>query len=137
MTIKEFTTSAKAAADDDTGALGKPIQVTVDEREVTFYPPTEGQLAVFFAGASDSSSQVNAVASTINFFFSLLDDDDIRYFKVRLFNRKDPFDAENIVEIVEYVIGEWSARPTKQPSDFMPSQSNTGRTSTARRHKQV
>lgn len=135
MTIKEFVTSAEHAADSDEALLTKDIAVTVDGREVLFFAPTEGQLALFMAGASDSTSQMSSIASTINFFFSLLDEENIRYFKVRLFDRNDKFGAVDVVKLVEYLVGEWSARPTKQPSDFMPSQSPTGQRSTARRHR--
>lgn len=135
MAVKEFVTAAKATEGEETGVLGSDLVVTVDGREILFFAPTEGQLALFMAGASDSTSQVGSIASTINFFFSLLDDENVRYFKVRLFDRRDPFSAVDVVDIVEYLVGEWSARPTKQPSDYMPSQSSTGQRSTARRHR--
>lgn len=132
MAIKEFTTAANAAVDEDAGEVGASVTVSIDGREVTFLPPTSGQLAVTLAGSGDMASEMEQVASTINFFFSLLDDRDSAYFRRRLFKRNDPFDVDNIAELVEYLIEEWSARPTKQPSDYLASQRTAGPKSTER-----
>ena len=133
MTVKSFITSAKAADATD-APLGEPVTIDLDGREITFLPPTTGQWAVTIAGGTDTANPSQMVADQINFFFSLLADEDVQYFRHRLFDRKDAFDVPNIAEIMEYLIEEWSARPTKQPSDFLPSQSNGGKKSTARRH---
>lgn len=137
MTVKQFTTAAKAAEHDPEAVLGAPITIEMDGREVTFQGATQGQLAVLFAGASDTTSKTQNIASTINFFFSLVEDeDDVRYFKVRLLDRKDAFDADDVADIVMHLVEEWTANPTKQPSDFMPSQKSDGPKSTARQpHK--
>lgn len=133
--MKEFVTAVKATAEDDEAIAGQPVHIKVDDREVTFSPATTGQIAILLAGTADSSSTVQGIASSINFFFALLENpDDVRYFKTRLLSRKDPFDTEQITDIVEYLVEEWTARPTKQPSDFQPSQQSDGRKSTAKRH---
>lgn len=134
MTVKSFTTAGKSVEANQT-PLGEPLSIELDGREITFTPPTTGQWAVTMAGGTDTSSPSDMIATQINFFFGMLDTDDVNYFRHRLFDREDPFDVDNITEIIEYLIEEWSARPTKQPSDFLPSQSNGGKRSTAvRRH---
>jgi len=132
MTIKSFTTSGKSVEQNE-APIGQPVKVDMDGREVIFLPPTTGQWAVTMAGGSDTSSPADMVATQINFFFSMLEADDVSYFKHRLFDREDPFDVDNIAEIIEHLLEEWSARPTKQPSDFLPSQRSAGKRSTAAR----
>lgn len=132
MTIKSFTTSGKSVEENGT-PMGEPVTVDVDGREVIFIPPTTGQWAVTMAGGTDSSSPSDQIATQINFFFSMLDDKDVHYFKHRLFDREDAFDVDNIAEIITYLLEEWAARPTKQPSDYLPSQRSAGKRSTATR----
>lgn len=132
MTVKSFTTSGKSVEANQT-PIGEPVEIELDDRKITFIPPTTGQWAVTMAGSSDPESPAEMIATQINFFFSMLDDEDVSYFRHRLFDREDPFDVDNIAEIIEYLMEEWTARPTKQPSDYLPSQSNGGKKSTARR----
>lgn len=134
MSVKAFVTSAKTVDDNET-PIGETLVIEIDERAITLTPPTTGQWAVYLAGSSDTSSSAEMMASQINFFFSLLDEDDARYAKRRLFHRDDAFDVDNVAEILEFAMEEWSARPTKQPSDFLPSQSSNGKRSTAARHR--
>jgi hypothetical protein len=133
MTIKSFTTAARNNTDD--GVLGEPVDVEVDGRTVTFLPPTTGQIAVTLAGSSEMATDSELAAAQINFFFSLLEKRDATWFRRRLFDRSDDFDIETIGEIVEYLMEQWSARPTKQPSDYLPSQRSGGKKSTAVRHR--
>lgn len=136
MAMKEFITAAKAAADDPDAVEAEVITFQVDGREIEMLPPSEGQVAILLAGASDMSSGTEMIASSINFFMSLLaHPKDVTYFKRRLLDRNDEFGAENIAQIVEWLVEEWTARPTKQPSDFTPSQQSGGRKSTGhKRH---
>lgn len=134
MTIKEFTTAAKAA-DEDAAAIGEPITITVDGDEITFIPPTSGQLTLAMVGASEVSNNLERMAATINFFFSLLSDEDRIMFKQRLYDREDPFGPDEIGALTEMLMEEWSARPIKQPSDYSPSQRAGGQKSTPRRHR--
>jgi hypothetical protein len=131
LTIKAFTTAAKADGDE----FGEPITFPVDGHDTTFNPPTSGQISVALIGASDMATSVEAAAATINFFFSLLDDEDVTHYKRRLFDREDPFGPETIGELIEMLMEEWSARPTKQPTDYAPSQRSGGQRSTPTRHR--
>lgn len=127
--MKEFTTSV--AARDET--FGNAVTIKVDGFEVTFSPCTESQMAMLMASASATGNTMESVADTINFFFSLIDDrDQFVHMKHRLFDKEDPFSVPELTDILLYLVEEWSARPTKQPSDFTPSQRSAGRKSTAR-----
>lgn len=136
MTIKQFRTAAKAQVDNEE-ATGEPLEVDIDGRAVTLLPPTAGQLGLALTGNSDMASTPENIASSINLFFGILEDHDAKFFRRRLFDRADPFDIDQIAAILEYAMEEWYGRPTKQPSDFLPSQHSTGKKSTAKRHRQV
>lgn len=147
MTMKEFTTAAKASADKDEAEFGEPLSFKVDDATFVALPPTQGEFAMLMLGATDISTAVETIGNAINFFFAVLDDewseppededDDgkrinaAKYLKRRLFDRRDGFDAEDIMQIVEWQVESWSGRPTKQPSDFKQSQRSGGRKSTA------
>lgn len=131
MAAREFTTSAAAVGDD--AEIAKPIVVSIDGREYAFNGATEGQISLLLAGTSESSTRIEGIANSINFFFSMLeDDDDRRTLKHRMLDSKDPFGAVQVMEVIQYLVEEWSGgRPTKQPSDFEPSHKPTGPRSTA------
>jgi hypothetical protein len=133
MSHRSFTTSAKSVEDNES-PMGTPVTYEIDERDVTFLPPTTGQWAVTLAGLSDTASATEQMGAQINFFFSMLDDDDMRYFKQRLMDREDPFDVADIAEIITALMEEWSARPTIPPSGSSRSPSTGGKRSTAVRH---
>lgn len=134
MTIKQFRTAARAA---DAEAVGEPLEVEIDGRKIVLAPPTSGQLALVMVGASDVASESESIAASINFFFGLLNRADEKYLRRRLFDRDDPFEIDQIAEVVEYAIEEWFGRPTKSPSDFLPSQRGSGKKSTAKQRKQA
>jgi hypothetical protein len=131
MTYKEFVTSAQA--DRASGEVGRPITVLVDGEEITFEGATESQIALLIAATSATATNITSgIADVINFFFSLLSEEDSRTLRHRLFDRDDPFDVENITDILMYLVEEWSARPTQSPSDSTPSPNSAGQKSTAR-----
>jgi hypothetical protein len=136
MSIKSFVTAAKSA--ENRAALNEalPIEVEIDDRKITFFPPDDGQFAIALAGTGDLVDNATMASTQINFFFSLIHDEkDHAHLRRRLFDWRDPFGVENVADVIEYLMEEWSARPTKQPSDFLPSQSSAGKKSTAVRHR--
>lgn len=131
--MKEFVTAARAVAASGEGAVGEELHAKVDGREITFNPPTEGQMAVLLAASAGLMGDAEAAANIINFFFSLVSEEDSRYLRQKLFHTDDPFGMDEITQITMWMIEEWSARPTKSPSDYMPSQHPGGPKSTPRR----
>lgn len=131
--MREFTTAARAAADQYEDDFGEPITIKIDGREVKILPASEGALAVLLA--SDGAPLSAKVAASINFFFSILEDPaDEDYFKIRLFDRNDPFGGGEIAEMVQGIIEEWTGDPTQSSSDSTGSLDSTGGSSTASVH---
>jgi hypothetical protein len=135
MSLKSFTTAARSS--EERALDGLPVEVDIDGRNISFLPPSDGQFAIALAGTSDLNTTTEQAATQINFFFSLIErEEDGKHLRRRLFARDDDFGIEMIADIITYLMEEWSARPTKQPSDFLPSQSSAGTRSTAaRRHR--
>jgi len=105
-----------------------------DGREVTFYQPSDGQLAIMLnMGGRDMDQK--AAGTFIQLWFAMMDEPTLRYFQTRLMDREDKgFDltTENgVFDIFELLVEQWSGKATKQPSDYQRSQRATGRKSTA------
>lgn len=129
--MREFIT---AVAEDRDPEADETVTWTLDGEEITFYKPTPGQFAIM-AAASVNSGDGEALGTFIALFFEMADEDTQRRLRSRLFDRKDPFEVDSeggIADIMDALVEHWSARPTKEPSDFQPSRSSAGKTSTAR-----
>lgn len=130
MTMKQFTTAVAEAEETDLDE-GK-IEFEVDGFACTAYRPTEGQFAILMASTGRHSSMDDMVAGIINFVDGMLDDTSSAHLMKRLMDRKDKFELENVQEIMEWLIEEWTARPTQEPSGSTPSPASTGKTSKSR-----
>lgn len=129
--MKEFITAARDTFEETSD--DEKITFMHDGREVTFYQPSDGQLAIMLnMGGRDMTAQ--QAGTFIQLWFAMMDEPTLRYFQSRLMDRDDKgFDLESeggVFDIFEALVEEWSARPTKQPSDFQPSRRATGRKST-------
>lgn len=130
--MKEFVTAAKAAGRD----VQDDVTVKVDDREVTFRAPSQEQMAILIASVSATGNDIQGIAEIINVFFDLVENTDedspqSRWMRHRLFDRDDEFGVDELTDILLYLIEEWTGRPTKQPSDYLPSRKSGGRKSTA------
>jgi hypothetical protein len=128
----EFKTAARRSAPSALEGA-KPIQFTIDGDEFTAYPPTPGQMAMLVAAQADSREVPESIAAVIDFLDGLFDDEAKDMYRKRLLDRDDPFDFDTVNEIVEGLLEEWSARPTKSPSDYASSRKSAGSKSTAKR----
>lgn len=129
--MREFVAAAsKSAVEVDESDY---IDFVHEGTEVRFYQPGTGQLAYMLAMVT-GKMDVQAAGGFINLMFNMMDAETASYFRERLLDRTDGFelDGENgLLEIFEGLTEEWSARPTKEPSDFQPPQQVTGKKSTA------
>lgn len=131
--MREFYTAAK----DTLGETTEDDLITFlhDDKEVTFYQPSAGQLAIMSNIMSGNRNDPVLAANFIQLFFAMMEEEDtLPYFRNRLMDRKDTFDLQGdggMFDIFTGLVEEWSARPTKQPSDFQPPRRATGRKSTA------
>lgn len=127
--MKEFTTAVEHAeqGDNDEG-----MEFGVDGVMCRAYRPSDGQLAFLMASTGRHSSDQEQIAGLINFFVAVLDDRSQTYIINRLLDRKDKFGVENVQSIMEWMIEEWSGRPTQQPSGSTASPPSGGQKSTQR-----
>lgn len=130
--MKEFQTAAR----DSIGEVDENdfVEMKHDGRVVKFFKPSPGQASIMLTmGGRDMDLHQTGVF--ISLFLELMDFDTRRYFESRLLDRNDPFsqlDCDGgIMDIWEELMKGWSARPTKQPSDYRPSRRSGGKTSTA------
>lgn len=128
--MKAFSTAAKAASHEKELPISVPVTFEYDDRQVTAKAPTGPQLAVFLAAFSDTAVAQVSVTDSINFFHGRFGREDASYFKKRLLDPDDPFEFEEVVEILTFLLEEWSGRPTGSPSDSAPLRTATGSSST-------
>lgn len=128
--MREFVTAAR-----DTFEQEPQSEITFkhDGREVTFYEPASGQLVIMM-GFGRGEIDHRQAATFIALFFSMMDEETVTYFQDRLMDAKDPFDIDSeggIFDLWEGLVEQWSARPTREPSDYQSTRKPTGRASTA------
>ena len=128
MTMKAFTTAAKAVDISPDEA----IEFTIDDEVCRAFQPSNGQLAVLLASVSSTQQWTHQVAGVINFFDAVLDENSSSYITRRLLDRQDQFGIDEVQEIIEWLVEEWSARPTQSPSGSTPSPPPGGKKSTPR-----
>jgi hypothetical protein len=130
--LREFTTAARRAAPTAFDGA-QPITFKIDGDEFTAYPPTPGQMAMLVSAQAEGRDVTTSMAAIIDFIDGLLDEDGREMYRRRLLDRDDPFDFDTVNEIMEGLMEEWSARPTKSPSDYASSRKSGGSRSTAKR----
>lgn len=127
--MREFITAAKEASEtEDEKAAGTTF--LVDGFECRCFKPKDGQLAVLMATTGRHSSNEESIAGYINFFVAVLDDESQSYIISRLLDRKDEFGIDQVQSIMEWMIEDWSGRPTQSPSVSTASPPSVGRKST-------
>jgi hypothetical protein len=129
--MKEFSTALKAVTEDPEA----PLEFKIDGQTVSAYRPTDGQIAVLMASLGRHTAESTKVAGVIDFFVATLDDESYNYVVNRLLSRDDPLDLEPIQEVIEWLIEEWSGRPTPKPSGSTRSQRTGGQRSKPRTTK--
>lgn len=124
----EFTTAVKDAEVEE--GEEDVIEYDLDGVLMTAYRPTGGQFAMLMAMTTKYSSDQEATAGLITMFVNIHDEEGQSHLANRLFDRKDPFDIEDVDRILKALIEDWSARPTESPSDSASSPPSTGQKST-------
>lgn len=129
--VKQFDTSAR-----------RGVSMIEDAEDLTFmwgdvemvaHPPSSGQLALFMAGQAGGSTALGhaqRIRAIFDFLASVLDQSAYDIVEQDL---HEGVDVEVVIEVVEYLVEEWSARPTSPPRDSSPSRRTTGTRSTATR----
>lgn len=107
-TIKEFTTALKAVTEDDE----LPMVFSIDGHELAAYKPTDGQLAILMSSIGRHTNIQTQVAGIIDFFVAVMDEQSATYVSDRLLSRADPLGIEQVQEVMEWMVEEWTGRPT-------------------------
>ena len=112
--MREFSTATRR------NHVGVPnavdIEFKLDDDVMTAHAPTSGQVALFIQHGR--SGGISSVTSLFEFFSDILDDDDWRKIEVKM---RDGMDVELLASISNYLIGEWSGRPTTLSSASSPT----------------
>lgn len=127
---KDFAVAAQTASQRD--ADEEVIEFTIGgEGPYYSYIPDETQVAIYMAAFGDGTADIDLMAETMNFLKEVFEEETFYALKKRLMKRGDPVKLKTLMGVLEWLIEETSARPTKPSSDSMPSQRSTGARSTA------
>lgn len=129
--MKEFVFAAEQGKTAD-GADEEPtLPFKIDGVEYQAYRPAEGQLILIMAAMSGYYNDAGESAATIiNFFIELLTEEGRHLITRKLMDRKDPFNLEQLLDVLQYVVETWSNTPTSVPSGSTSSLESTGPKST-------
>jgi len=126
--VKEFLTSAvEQATEADGEEMTYPFKI--DGVDCVAYAPGSGQLAILMAMIGTHNAWTTQAAGIIDFFLNTVDEPSRRYFAGRLLSREDKFGIDEVEQILRWLIGEWTANPTHEPSGSTESQQSAGSTS--------
>lgn len=134
--MKEFTTALKAI-EQEQDEEDATLHFSLDGHELKIYPPSDGQLALLMASTGRHRTMPNQIAGIIDFFVELMDEESAGYIERRLLDRKDPFGLTEVTAIMEWMVEEWTGRPTQSPSGSTQSRRPGGRRSTPRTSQQT
>jgi len=122
----------KTAAHRGTPAVPNPVDIPFqwDEEVLTAHAPSSGQLALLLSHMADGTFRLDSIGALFDFLKGVLDDGDYDIIHTDL---QQGLDVQLIVELIEALIEEWSARPTTPAVVSSRSRQSTGRRSTAKR----
>lgn len=136
MAVRSFGDAARVAAEQETEVV-ETITVDILGREIDIEYPGTGQVVYMTAELSEAQNDINQVGGLVQFIYHLMEPDDAQYVRQQLLDRRSGFDAEEVLALVEYLVEEWSSRPTEKPSASSPSQRTAGSTSTGGARRKV
>ena len=116
--MAEFEVAVQETDDDEETLTFKIKDVDKDGKEIgvtemTAHPPNPGQFAMLMASIGRGSKENDRISGLINFFLRVMDEEDAYYIEGRMFDGKDPMGLEHIEETMEWMVEQWSGRPTK------------------------
>jgi hypothetical protein len=123
--MREFVTAVTAADE-----ASEWLEFKVDGVECKATRPTPAQVAYLTAALHKRAAIETQIAGAINFCMAIMDNDTSAYLSDKLLDSADPFDLENLQEIIQWLMEEWAGRPTQPSSDSSPTEDGSGSTST-------
>ncbi len=129
--MKEFQSAARAES-----PLENPIDIefSLDGDEFLAQPPTSGQLTLFMASQGGGATPADTAKAMLELMLAVLGEEQYTDFENGL--KAGKVDIETVMEVIEYLIEEWSSRPTPPASDSSSRQGRTGKQSTAKRRNE-
>jgi hypothetical protein len=127
---KTFALSVAAANGDDPVDEAMPFMLEGTDEQLYAYQPTEGQLVLLLGAMNEYSSGEQQAATVLDVFWGLLSEDTAATLKRRLRDRHDTLGLQDIMNIIEWIVEETSARPTKLSLASQPSRATSGHLST-------
>jgi hypothetical protein len=127
---KQFKTAARRGQAAVPNAVDLPFEFEVTDGQfvpMTAHPPTSGQIALFLSQQAEGG--VKSVQALFEFLDAVLDRPDYDLIEEQL---HEGLDVGVTVELIEYLIEEWGARPTPPRSGSSRSPKSTGRRSTVK-----
>lgn len=126
--LKQFGDATRKGTDK--GTRDDDILVKILDRKVALESPGSGQIGYIAMTAAGASNDLVQLGEVINFLVSLMDDEDGRYVKGLLLDRHSGFEGEDMVELAQHIVKEWSGRPTKPSSGSSARRRTNGAGST-------
>jgi hypothetical protein len=124
--VDEVLADVDRAPDED-----EVVYIEVAGEETAFHYPGSGQLAYMAMASAGDRNNLTTAGMMINFVISLMEDEDARRLRGLLLDRKNEYGMEDLLDVFDALMEQWSSRPTQSPSDSSTSQQETGRRSTA------
>jgi hypothetical protein len=127
--VREFKLAAQTAASE---MLANPVpaKFKMDGREVHIEAPSSGQLAYLLAMQADTVDGPEQIAAVFDFLKNLMDHEDYVWLTGLL--KSGSLSMELLMEVIEYLVEEWTTVPTSPASASPSSRRSTGTRSTAR-----
>ena len=132
--MKQFHTAARRGTSSLPNDTDVQFEFEVVDGEfvtMTAHPPTTGQMALFL---TRQTNPTETVRSLFAFLGRVLDPADYRLIENKL---AEGVDVQIMVEIVEFLIEEWTGRPIRPPSVSPSSPNGNGKPSTGKRHSKA
>jgi len=121
------------AAAEATGAVedALPFQMEGSDDQLYAYLPGEGQLLLLLGLAGPGQSPQELAQTVLDVFWGLMEPETAGILRRRLNDRNDSFGVADVMNIVQWLIEEASARPTQSSFASTPSRTTSGQRSTA------
>lgn len=142
--MREFETAVKQVEEEDLergegdlpeGAVEwmiheKDGEEVVHSQHCIAYKPNDGQIGMFLATTGRHSGTSDRIAGIINLLTEICDHDTHSYLADRLLDREDPFGLDEVTDIINMLVEEWSGKASGSRSVSASSQKRAGRRST-------
>jgi len=136
MAKRDFVAAAVRQDEEDGEVEAEVLEFTLADEEFVADKATTSQVALIAAATEDGG--VAMIAAVMRFLEGVLQDDGFSRLRKLVAQGRVPLelliggDEENEQGIVDWIVDKSSDRPTKPPTDYLPSRKTGGQRSTGR-----